>query len=163
MNRRPRGRALTTCIGAICVALALVACSAKTDDEHWLAHVESANEQADRLVAEGRQSEARDVLRDAEAALRLSGSADAHMVRRDLLYRLAHIELASGNAKAAADWATRGLALGRPNDAFTTNLLIVRGRAFEQMNDPAGASRDYHDALVITEALLDRTLEGSSP
>jgi hypothetical protein len=152
-----------TRIGAICVALALVACSAKTDDDQWLGRAEAANEQADRLVAEGRAFEARDVLRDAEAELRLSGSADAHMVRRDLLYRLGHIELATGNAKAAADWATRGLALGRPNDAFTTNLLIVRGRAFEQMNDPVGASRDYHDALVITEVLLDRTLEGRSP
>ena len=67
------------------------------------------------------------------------------------------------DAKAAAEWATRGLGLGRPIDAFTTNLLIVRGRAFEQMNDAAGASRDYHDALVTTEALLDRSLEGNTP
>jgi hypothetical protein len=85
------------------------------------------------------------------------------MVRRDVLYRLAQIELASGNAKASADWATRGLGLGRTADAFTTNLLIVRGRAFEQMNDAMGASRDYHDALVITEALLDQSLEGKTP
>jgi hypothetical protein len=144
------------------VALALTACSAKTDDD-WLAHTEAAHEQANRLVAEGRTSEALDVLRNVETELTTSGNADAQTARRDVLYRLAQIELASGNAKGAADWATRGLGLERPSDAFTTNLLIVRGRAFEQMNDAAGASRDYHDALLITEALLDRSLEGKTP
>lgn len=146
------------------VALALAACSAKpSDDEGWLTRADAANEQADRLLAEGRTTEALDVLRDAEARLTTSSSADAHTVRRDLLYRLAQVELTTGNAKAAADFATRGLGLGRPMDAFTTNLLIVRGRAFEHLNDAAGASRDYHDALVITEVLLDQSLEGKAP
>jgi hypothetical protein len=153
---------LLRCFGPCCVAFALAACSAKTDDG-WLTRAEAANEQVNQLMAEGRASEAVAVLRGVEADLTTSGSADAQMARRDVLYRLAQIELASGNAKGAAEWATRGLGLGRPSDAFTTNLLIVRGRAFEQMNDAAGASRDYHDALVITEALLDRSLEGNTP
>lgn len=155
-------RAPIPCVGALFVAFALAACSGKTDD-HWLARSEAANEQVNRLMAEGRAPEAMAVLRDVESDLTTSGSADAQMVRRDILYRMAQIELASGNAKASADWASRGLGLGRPSDAFTTNLLIVRGRAFEQMNDAVAASRDYHDALIITEALLDRSLEGKPP
>ncbi|HVW26272.1 MAG TPA: hypothetical protein VHC69_12950 [Polyangiaceae bacterium] len=148
----------------LCAGFAIAGCSAKpTDDDQWLARAEAANSLSDRFIAEGRVPEARDVLRATEERLSTSGNADAHTVRRDLLYRLAEIELSSGNAKAAADWATRGLGLGRPIDAFTTNLLIVRGRASEQMNDAVGASRDYHDALVITEALLDQSLEGRAP
>jgi len=143
-------------------AVAAIGCGSKNDDDQWLARTEAANAQADRMLAEGRAMDARDVLRDVEAELTTSGSADAHMVRRDLLYRLGEIELSAGNAKAAADWATRGLGLGRPSDAFTTNLLIVRGRALEQMNDAAGATRDYHDAILITEALLDQSLGGKA-
>ena len=163
MTRFP---ALSRALGVVACVLLLftgvVGC-ARGEEDPWLMRAADANDQADHLLGLGRTADAVEVLRQAEAALTTSSSADAHLVRRDLLYRLAEIELGAGNTKAAADWATRGLSLGRPLDVFTTNLLIVRGRAFEHMNDPSAAARDYHEALVMTESLLDRSLEGKSP
>ncbi|HEX4337056.1 MAG TPA: hypothetical protein VH062_14155 [Polyangiaceae bacterium] len=140
---------------------ALHGCSARNDGD-WVARAESANRDADRLLATGDTSGARAALVSAEASIRGAGN-DERAVRLDLLYRLAEIDLGKSDTKSAVDWASRGLDLGRSNDTFTTNLLIVRGHAFERMGNAVAASRDYHDALVITETLLDKTLQGKTP
>jgi hypothetical protein len=130
------------------------------DDGNWVARAEAANREADRLLASGDTGGARLALQNAETAMANATGNDERAVRLDLLYRLARIDLGTGDVKGAAGWAARGLELGRTNDSFTTNLLIVRGRALEKMGDAIGASRDYHDALLITERLLDKSLEG---
>jgi hypothetical protein len=140
-------------------------CSAKEDAGDFFSRTESANEEADRRLGSGDQAGARAILREAAEA-KVPADArrgDARAVRQDLLYRLAALELGASRPTEAARAATRGLELGRSKDVFTSNLLIVRGRAFEELGDPRGASRDYHDALLVTEALLDKSLEGTSP
>jgi hypothetical protein len=151
-----------------CVLFALfvlASCSSKEDAGDFFSRAESANREADRRLSSGDPASARAILRDATDAKVPSGAraGDARAVRQDLLYRLASLELGAGHAREAVASATEGLDLGRSKDVFTSNLLIVRGRALEQLGDPRGASRDYHDALLVTEALLDRSLEGNSP
>jgi hypothetical protein len=143
----------------------LASCSAKEEAGDFFSRTESANEEADRRLSSGDGAGARAILREAaEAKVPATARAsDARAVRQDLLYRLAALELGASRAKEAAAAATQGLELGRSEDVFTSNLLIVRGRALEQLGDPRGASRDYHDALLVTEALLDKSLEGTSP
>jgi hypothetical protein len=143
----------------------LASCSAKDDAGDFFSRAESANVKADQRLSSGDGAGARAVLRDAAQAKVPAGArtGDARAVRQDLLYRLASLELGASRAKEAEAAATQGLELGRSKDVFTSNLLIVRGRALEQLGDPRGASRDYHDALLVTEALLDRSLEGDAP
>ena len=150
----------------ILVALALLSgCSAREGASDWVGRAETANEEADRRLAAGDTDGARDALKQAIEADVPGGAkpVDARAVRQDLYYRLATLELGKTRAREAAEWATRGLDLGRGKDVFTSNLLIVRGKALEQQGDSRGASRDYHDALLVTEALLDVSLQGGSP
>ncbi len=146
-------------------ALALLAaCAGSRDDTgSWVTSAETAHHEADRLLAAGDAHGARDVLQRLETTMPGDANGATRAVHADLLYRVAELDLRENDVKGAVDSATRGLELGRSNDAFTTNLLIVRGRAHEKLGDAVAASRDYHDALVITEALLDRSLEGNSP
>ncbi len=158
--RRP-GRFLAL---GLCALVTLVAgCSERTEAGEWLARAEAANQEADHRLLSGDTDGARDALRDvADAPVpRATSTDDARAVRQDLLYRLAALELGRGRARDAASWAARGLDLGRARDVFTSNLLIVRGRALEQLGDARSASSDYHDALLVTEALLDLSLGGS--
>jgi hypothetical protein len=146
---------------ALVSALALAtACSGRTDASDWIERAEAAHHDADRLLARGDVAGARAALR-APAEAPVPGTAspgDARIVRQDLYSRLATLETEHAEPKDAVRWATAGLSLGRGEDVFTANLEIVRGRALERLGDANGASRDYHDALVVTEALLDLSL-----
>lgn len=150
-----------------CALVVSVACSRRTDASEWLARAEAAHEEASRHLAAHDAPGARDALRAAAEAKVPAGATpeDARVVRQDLYGRLATLELGQSGAREAVTWATAGLDLGRSTDVFTSNLLIVRGRALEQLGDASSASRDYHDALVVTEALLDQSLgaPGHSP
>lgn len=146
---------------ALSSAIGLAAgCSRRADTNDWLLRTEAAHQDADRLIPLGDVDGARAALR-AAAALPVPKAAspgDARIVRQDLYYGLATLETEHGKPEEAVRWATVGLSLGRGEDVFTANLEIVRGRALERLGDPSGASRDYHDALLVTEALLDRSL-----
>lgn len=144
-------------------ALALVvACSGRTGTSDWIQRAEAAHHDADRLLPLGDVAAARTTLRTAVEAPVPDGTGprDARIVRQDLYCRLASLEVDRANPEEAVRWATTGLSLGRGEDVFTANLEIVRGRALERLGDANGASRDYHDALVVTEALLDLSLGG---
>jgi hypothetical protein len=146
---------------ALVSALALAtACSGRADASAWIERGEAAHHDADRLLAQGDVAGARAALRAAaEAPVPEAASpGDARIVRQDIYSRLATLEAEHAEPKEAVRWATRGLSLGRGEDVFTANLEIVRGRALERLGDASGASRDYHDALVVTEALLDLSL-----
>jgi tetratricopeptide (TPR) repeat protein len=139
----------------------LAGCAAEPAGSEWFLSVQAASEQADRLEAAGDAAGARAAL---EEALSRPASGvhpgDARALRQDLLFRAGCLELASGRHDAARAQAEQGLALGRVQDVFTANLLILRGRALEAAGDARAAGRDYHDALVINEALLDAALGG---
>lgn len=148
---------------ALFSALVLVsACSGRTETGSWIERAETAHHDADRLLSQGDVAGARNALRTlAESEIpKNARPEDARIVRQDLYSRLATLEAEHAEPKEAVRWATQGLSLGRGEDVFTANLEIVRGRALERLGDANGASRDYHDALVITEALLDLSLGG---
>ena len=144
----------------VLVALVAVACSGGESPRDWLAAAQEAHREADLLRQAGDGAGAARVLRErAEApAPERTHTEDARIVRQDLYYRLAEAELAQHRVVEAAAAATRGLDLGRRQDVFTANLLVVRGQALEMQGDRRGASRDYHEAMLVNEALLDALL-----
>jgi len=126
----------------------------------WVEGATTANGAADRAIAAEDWGEARGILRaavDREVPDAVA-EQDARIVRQDLLYRLALVELGAGDATAAADRADEGLNLGRAEDVFTANLLVARARAREALDRPREAAGDYFDALEINEKLLDEAL-----
>lgn len=155
---------------AACVILfALIAlaggCSATRASEDWVTEAEGAHHMADERLAQGDIDGARQALRSATESNVPKGTnpEDARVVRQDLYYRLAALELSQNRVDEAQRWASVGLELGRGTDVFTANLYIARGKALERRGDASGASRDYHDALLITEALLDKSLGKGAP
>jgi len=79
---------------------------------------------------------------------------DRRGVLQDTYFRLAEMDLQAGDARAALASADRGLGLGRADDLFVANLLVVRGAAHESLGDGPAAATDYHDALLINDKLL---------
>lgn len=125
----------------------------------WVESIAQANADADAALAKRNPAVAIRVLTRALAAdAHGVASADLRVVHADLYFRLAELELERGYPATARTRADQGLALGTPDDLYTANLFIVRGRANEAL-DPAAAIDDYHRALVINEALLADLLE----
>jgi hypothetical protein len=141
------------------------ACSATRGAEDWVTQAESAHHVADERLGQGDVEGARNALRSATESKVPKGAnpEDARVVRQDLYYRLAALELSQDKPNDAEHWATVGLEIGRGADVFTANLYIARGKALEKRGDASGASRDYHDALLITESLLDKSLGKGNP
>ena len=149
--------------GAVAIALAMLCVAGCGSDRaaQWVEQVESAHAAADAALEDGKTDRAREVL---EQAFRRTvppsvQETDARVVRQDLAYRLAELELGAGRAEAAEEHASRGLGLGKAEDVFTANLYIARGRAREALGRDIEAAEDYHEALKINDALLRRTLD----
>lgn len=85
---------------------------------------------------------------------------DQRRVLQDLQFRLAALALDAADPTRAELEAERGLALGRGDDTYTTNLLIAQGRAAAALGRHATAAEAYAEALRIHERLLSRALEG---
>lgn len=146
---------------------ALVTGCAAGDDagpRGWVSGAARAHELADEAVARGDLNEARRTLRAAVDAPipEAVEPEDRRVVRQDLLYRLADVELRASRAAEAESLADEGLGLGRARDLFTANLLVMRGRAREALSKDREAAGDYFEALEINSELLDRALEGGS-
>jgi hypothetical protein len=146
----------------VCVVTAGCKRHSDVDDvAPWLDRMKSTHATADRLLAENDIDQARDVLTaswNAEAPAGIA-VADGRAIRQDVAYRLAELELAAEHTDAVMMWADRGLALGHDETVMTANLLMLRGRLFERLGQPTKAVADLHDALLINEKLLARTLE----
>ena len=161
----PRRIRLLAFVAALVVGGA-VACSERRDGDEaaemhaFIAQGEAAHFEAEHRLAQGDAAGARAALESALRAPSPRGAdpGDVRVVRQDLLYQLAVLALDEGHPEDAARLATEGLALGAATDVFTSNLQIARGRALERTGDPKGAARDYHAALVTSEALLERSL-----
>jgi hypothetical protein len=156
-------RRVAAFVAFVSALVLVVACSGRTGTSDWIERAETAHHDADRLLPLGDVAAARTALRAAAEAPVPEGASprDARIVRQDLYCRLASLEVDRADPAEAVRWATTGLSLGRGEDVFTANLEIVRGRALERLGNANDASRDYHDALVVTEALLDLSLGGS--
>jgi predicted negative regulator of RcsB-dependent stress response len=147
----------------VCVLAALFVlsgCARDRDAADWITQAQKAHRQADLLAASGDTDGARDALQiavDTEPP-RGTPKGPARVVRQDLFYRIAVMELEKRQPEAALDFASRGLALGEKNDVFSANLRIMRGQAHEALGHAREAAADYHAALKISEALLDRAL-----
>lgn len=122
----------------------------------WIADVRADSEAAEA----GDRGEAIEALERLLAREVPDGVAqeDARVVRQDAHERLAQLLLEAGDLERARRVVERGLLLGERDDVFTANLLTLRGRIFEAQGRDHEAAREYHRALRIHEALLDRAL-----
>jgi tetratricopeptide (TPR) repeat protein len=149
---------------ALLLAALAGACASRSDapqpPEDWLSAVQAAHMTADDALADERFDQAHAAL---QAALDTPARADLHpdhvrVVRQDLCFRLAQIELARDDAEQALSYADRGLALGHGDDVFTANLWVARGKAQEALAQPADAATCYQQALAINQRLLRAAL-----
>lgn len=145
----------------LCLAL-LHGCAG--DAASWIRDVRAASAEADAAEARGdAAAAARALERITEGEVPEAVAAeDARVVRQDAFARLAQLRLDRGDPVAALADVDRGLVLGEREDLFTANLWAMRGRALEAAGRDREAARDYHRALIIHEALLDRAL-GEGP
>ena len=140
--------------------LAAAACGqqepAELDPSAWLASVQSAHARADAALAAGDIARAQSLLERAAESPPPSGVRhdDARVVYQDLQFRLGQLELARGAPEASLLRAERGLGLGRADDLFTANLLVVRGRALAALGRDIEAASSDQDALGINARLL---------
>lgn len=153
---------------ALAWVLALVSCARAPREELtrapsaaavWVEDVARAHAAAD---AQGGDA-ARKLLERARArAVPAAISAeDRRQLLQDLQFRLAILALDAGDPARASAESERGLALGQADDTYTTNLLIVQGRAAGVMGKHEAAVAAYASALAIHERLLQQALEGA--
>jgi hypothetical protein len=146
---------------ALACAALLPACT--PEPEGYVAASAEDSAAADRAIESGDDDGAIDLLRTiAEREVPSSvAEEDARVIRQDAYDRWARVRMQGGELEEARRAVDRGLALGERDDLFTANLLTTRGRIHEARGRDREAARDYHRALVIEEALLDRALGGS--
>jgi hypothetical protein len=125
----------------------------------WIADAERQHEIADeRLAAKDLVGARLSLLRIVRGEAPHEAPPDARRgVLQDTYFRMATIDLDVGDPRVALADAERGLALGRADDLFVANLLVVRGAAYEALHDGAAAAADYHAALMINDRLLAET------
>jgi hypothetical protein len=152
-----------------CLALCLLMACARAPREQvdhvpspaaaWLNELAQAHARADASDS----LQARRVLEDARARPVPSDvrPEDRRQLLQDLQFRLGSLALAANDPARTAVEAQRGLELGQREDTFTTNLLILQGRAAAAQARPEQAAAAYASALAIHERLLDRALEGN--
>lgn len=126
----------------------------------WVAAAARRHALADERLKTGNAAGAKEALGEiVDSAIPPGVPADDRRgVLQDTYFRLAELDLQAHDARAALAAADRGLALGRPDDLFVANLLVVRGAAHEALKDGPAAAADYHDALMINDRLLAAAL-----
>lgn len=147
-------------LALVLAALALAGCE---DGRAWMEANRADRAAAERALERGdREEAARHLAAIAEREPpRGVAEEDARVVRQDAYERWARLEMERGDLPKARALVDRALALGEREDVFTANLLTTRGRIAEAEGRDREAARDYHRALRIEEALLERALGGS--
>ncbi len=159
------GRALAV---VALIALAFGCSKAPRHGEgEWISEAARRHARADERLAAGDRPAARaELLAVVGASVPADvPEQDSRGVLQDTYFRLAKMDLDARDPRAAVADADLGLSYGKPNDLFVANLLIVRGAAREALGDGAAAATDYHQALVINNALLIEATrnEGDEP
>ena len=150
--------------GLVLAGLLALGCSQRPfhGDGPWFEDAASRHALADQQLARGDVPAARDTLLSivsAHAPAHISDD-DRRVVLQDTYFRLAKLDLDGGDPRGALANTDHGLGLGRPDDLFVANLLVVRGAAHEALGEGPAAVEDYHQALVINDRLLAQTLAG---
>lgn len=151
------------------LAAGVAGCAAREDEPGaaertaaaaWVGAARGAHAAADAALERGDHDAARTALRAAwdRPAPPAVSTEDVRVVKQDLAYRLAEVELGAGEPARALAWTDRGLEQGRARDLFTANLLVARGRAQEALGNETEAAGSYFEALEINDDLLRRTL-----
>ena len=152
--------ARATALALLCAGLAL---GCTPDPDGYVAASAEDSAAADRAIERGEHEPAIERLRaivEREVPASVA-EEDARVIRQDAYDRWARVLMGRGEVDEATRVVDRGLALGEREDLFTANLLTTRGRLHEARGRDREAARDYHRALVIEEALLERALGGS--
>ncbi|MBS2032855.1 MAG: hypothetical protein JST54_33585 [Deltaproteobacteria bacterium] len=143
-------------------ALLLLVLAAPADPRAlWIRAAHDVHAKADLAIASGNEVDARNQL-VAFLSVPPPASVDetnARAVQQDIWFRVAELDLHVGTPSGAEADANSGLALGRADDLFVANLLIVRGRALELRHDDRAAIADYSEAQRINEVLLSQAVE----
>jgi len=145
----------------VLAALALACSQARVGGETpWVADAARRHAVADERLQAGNPAAAKAALLEIvnDAVPPAVPADDRRGVLQDTYFRLAELDLQARDARGALGSADRGLALGRADDLFVANLLVVRGAAHEALGDGPAAATDYHDALLINDKLLTETL-----
>jgi len=135
-------------------------CAGRADSGRWVRRALETNRLADRALAERDTATAVGLLRDLarDQAPAAVSARDGRLVRQDACFRLALLQLQQDRPDQALGWAEYGLELGRGQDLFTANLLVARGHANQALGHDKPAARDYHQALLINEDLMNQAL-----
>ena len=131
------------------------------DAAGWVESVRSAHVAADAELRAGNLERA---VAKLQAAALQPAPTQVHadhlrVVRQDLWFRVAQLELRAKRPELAFAYANQGLTFGRAHDLFTANLLIARGEALEATGHDTEAAASYYDALQINAALLRTALD----
>lgn len=116
----------------------------------------------DELLNGGDREGALRTLRELWATLRQSGaerSPGGRQAAQDIAFRLARLSLGQKDLSGALAFCEGGLSLGKSDDLFTANLLVLRGIIRQELGQPAAAAEDFHQALLINEKLLQQALK----
>jgi hypothetical protein len=89
---------------------------------------------------------------------RAEGSGGGRQAMQDIAFRLARLSLEKKDLSGALAFCEGGLSLGKDDDLFTANLLIMRGIIRQELGHTAPAVEDLHQALLINEKLLEQAL-----
>jgi tetratricopeptide (TPR) repeat protein len=139
-------------------------CASKSESGKWIREAQAANSSADQAIAQGNIVAARTSLRHvlAKPAPTSIPEQDVIIVKQDIYFRLAALELQAGKPKAALIWSEQGLSLSQKHDLFTANLLVAKGNALEALGNEVDAVAEFHKALKINEKLLNQALDDGS-
>jgi hypothetical protein len=144
-----------------CLLTVLTGCSRSPRGWERPAELVGRHARADRLLDAGdiaggtRELRALwDVLHQPQA----QAFPDRRQATQDVAFRLAGLGLEGGDLPGALAYCDDGLRMGRSDDVFTANLLVMRGTIRQDLGQSAAAADDFHQALLINEKLLKQTL-----
>jgi tetratricopeptide (TPR) repeat protein len=126
----------------------------------WIQQLKRAHAEADAVKSDGQRREALHSLEQALSRLPAGERPGDVWLRQDLLSRLADLELQLGDADKALRRANEGLGYSEATSVPASNLLMTKGRALERLERKAEAVKAYHQALVMNQELMERSLKG---
>ncbi len=146
------------------VACLIAGCDQDASARQWVGQVLETDAAVERALRAGDRSAAVVALTSLVSAEPPAsvGEDEARAVRQDAYFRLAEIALVDEAPDRALALVEVALGLGDQRDVFSANLYIVRGKAHEARDELVEAAGDYHEALLITDAQLDRALREPS-
>jgi len=123
----------------------------------WLDSLRAAHSQTDAAVT---REERKAALRSLEQVLGdiPPVGAGAVWAKQDVASRVARLHLALGDPNQALGAARSGLEVSSAPSVAVADLLWLEGQALESLNRKSEAIEAYHQALVVNETLMKRSL-----